>query len=566
MTDRIEVDGVPTLVAPTSGPMRAGLVFRVGRADETLARGGITHLVEHLAMYRHGLTDYHYNGITGTVVTHFYTQGNEDDVVSFLTGVCDGLTNLPFERLDTEKQILRTEENSRSGGVNDRLPLWRYGARDYGLVSYPEWGLSEITADDVRRWVDTWFTRQNAVLWIAGDGVPAGLRLPLPDGVRRPVPAPSSALPVTPAYFQGTRTTVVLDSLVRRRSAAPAFTGVLERELFRALRQEGGFSYTIGTSYDPRGDDFATITTVADALPEKRDAALGAFVDVLAKLKVGRIDQSDLDAYRTKAEEAMCNPDVAAARLPGRAVDLVTGQPDHSLDELREQLHAVTVEDVHEVAVEAMGAALLMVPEGHRADWAGFTAAPTASERAVSGAGYRSREDIAQKLIVGPEGVSIVAPDAVATVRYDQCAAKLAWPDGARQLIGYDGMSLRIEPTLYAVTPAALAPIDAAVPASVTVPMPARRPDAIPQPDTRQAGRTARKGGVIEKTVMIVLFVVAGLVACVTGLATFGGATDPESRSDSDLWLGVGLFWFVAVMLALPAVLIARQRRKAGRR
>ena len=55
--------------------MHAGLIFRVGRADETLARPGITHLLEHLALHRHGLADYHYNGATGRAITHFHIAG-----------------------------------------------------------------------------------------------------------------------------------------------------------------------------------------------------------------------------------------------------------------------------------------------------------------------------------------------------------------------------------------------------------------------------------------------------------------------------------------------------------
>lgn len=89
-------------------------------------------------------------------------------------------------------------------------------ALDYGLVSYPEWGLSRLTADDVRRWIATWFTRDNAVLWVAGE-LPGGLRLPLPPGARRAVPVPLSALPVTPAYFTGNRNAVVLVRLLADR-------------------------------------------------------------------------------------------------------------------------------------------------------------------------------------------------------------------------------------------------------------------------------------------------------------------------------------------------------------
>ena len=48
MIRETEVDGVPTLLAPRNGPLAAGLTFRVGQADETLATAGITHLLEHL--------------------------------------------------------------------------------------------------------------------------------------------------------------------------------------------------------------------------------------------------------------------------------------------------------------------------------------------------------------------------------------------------------------------------------------------------------------------------------------------------------------------------------------
>lgn len=118
------------------GPLHAGLIFRVGRADETLALSGITHLVEHLALFGYGLTDYHYNGATGTTATHFLVRGTESDVVAYLNGVCTALHDLPLGRLETEKAILRTEQNSRGRGANHLLPMWRYGAVGHGLVSY----------------------------------------------------------------------------------------------------------------------------------------------------------------------------------------------------------------------------------------------------------------------------------------------------------------------------------------------------------------------------------------------------------------------------------------------
>ena len=88
MIRRLDVDGVPVLLGPTAGPMQAGLVFRVGFADEPLARRGITHLLEHLALYPLGLGDYHFNGTTGRrahVVPH--------------AGLADGRRQLPYRGL-----------------------------------------------------------------------------------------------------------------------------------------------------------------------------------------------------------------------------------------------------------------------------------------------------------------------------------------------------------------------------------------------------------------------------------------------------------------------------------
>jgi hypothetical protein len=47
-----EIDGIPVFTAPLLPglPFVAGMVFRVGRCDETLRTSGITHLVEHLAL------------------------------------------------------------------------------------------------------------------------------------------------------------------------------------------------------------------------------------------------------------------------------------------------------------------------------------------------------------------------------------------------------------------------------------------------------------------------------------------------------------------------------------
>ncbi|MFC9287557.1 M16 family metallopeptidase [Streptomyces sp. NPDC057052] len=477
------VQGIPTLYTAGSGnEVSAGLFFRVGRADETLATAGITHLVEHLALHRLGLSDLHYNGATANAYTLFHVTGGEEEVVTHLNSVCAGLRDLPMDRLETEKEILRTEAASRGGGPQSPLALWRYGAQGYGLSSYNELGTWSLTPDQVRHWAETRFTRDNAVLWITSDHVPEGLDLGLPAGTRSPAPAATSALPVTPAYIHGDDGHVVLTSVLRRSTAAAVFADVLGRALFHDLRQQGGYSYTAEADYSPRDAEHATLTAHADALPQKQDAVVGGFVDTLARLRAGRVEQSELDAVRGKLLKMYDTPDLGAASLPSYALSLLLGHPLLSPEQHRAELDAVTVADLHEVARQAWDSALIQVP-GRGVDWAGFTLAPQSSPTAVTGTRHPSREDDRVALVIGAEGVTLETPKGPVTVRYDACAAMTTRPDGARALTGHDGFAVTVEPTLFeGVTAERVAALDAAVPAACVVPMPARTPEQIPQP------------------------------------------------------------------------------------
>jgi zinc protease len=562
----IEVDGVPTLVAPTDGPTVAGLVFRVGRADETLARSGLTHLLEHLALHSLGSSDYHYNGSTGPITTSFHTSGSGKDVAAFLATVCDSLSTLPMQRLETEKSIIRTEWSGRGNPVGQEMPLWRYGARGHGLLSYSEPGIAMITAAELDHWRQTWFTTQNAVLWIAGE-VPAGLRLSLPPGQRWALPAVTSTLPITPAYFESDRNVVMVDAVVRHTPAVAVFAEVLERNLFQDLRQEGGLSYSANASSDPRGDGWSTVRAAADALPEKLDGALGGFVDVLARLRAGRIDEHDIAIYRAKVHEHAVHPNVEAGLLPSQAIALATGQPVRDLAQRLADLDAVTVADVHAVAQEVWGSALLMVPEGRRADWAGFAEAPTTSTETVDGARIGSRQSERLGLHLSSRGVSRTLDGMPTTVTFNEVAAMMAWPDGARRLIGEDAQTVHVEPTLWDLPADVLAQIDAAVLPPKVIVMPAREPNQIPQPTKPETSAPANGRGVWsrwELAVLIGSIVVAVLLSCVAG--AFSISSDVDDGTGGKIGWGPAIGgWICVAVFLIPAVVVVIRRRARRR-
>ncbi|MFF1543556.1 M16 family metallopeptidase [Streptomyces sp. NPDC058291] len=561
LVSHTSVDGIPALYAPSSGnEITAGLFFRVGRADETLATAGVTHLVEHLALHRLGLSDLHYNGATANAYTLFHVTGSEAEVVEYLNSVCAGLRDLPMQRLETEKEILRTEAAGR-GGARQQMPLWRYGAQGYGLSSYTELGTWGLTPDQVRHWAETRFTRDNAVLWITSDHIPDGLDLTLPAGSRFPAPVATSALPTTPAYISGDDGHVVLTSVLRRSTAAAVFADVLGRALFQDLRQEGGYSYSAEADYSPRDADFATLTAYADALPKKQDAVVGGFVDVLARLRAGRIEQAELDSVRGKLLKVYDNPDLGAATLPSYALSLLLGHRILSPEQHKAELNAVTVQDLREVAREAWRDALLQVP-GRGVDWAGLTLAPQRSTAAVTGTRHQSLEDEDVTLVIGAEGVSLLTPRGPITVRYDACAAMTARPDGARSLTGHDGFSVTVEPTLYrGVTPDRIAALDAAVPPQATVPMPAREPEAVPQPRERTPAPPA--GGGRSTWGWTTALWLVGLLAAVWGLLCAVITGDEASAADPE-WDAVVGVWIMELPLVFATwkVFAARRARR----
>ena len=93
-------DGIPVLWAEAPAPFIGALMFRVGRADETLRTSGLTHLVEHLALSKFERGPYEYNGRVEVALTAFWASGEPDEVLRYLTEVAHELSDLPLERLD----------------------------------------------------------------------------------------------------------------------------------------------------------------------------------------------------------------------------------------------------------------------------------------------------------------------------------------------------------------------------------------------------------------------------------------------------------------------------------
>src|SRR5262245_42098338 len=134
-----EVDGVRVWYTDVGGPCMGGLVFRTGRADETLPTAGINHLVEHLALFSLWDHGFDMNGSAAILTTSFFVSGTQRQTESFLSEVCRSLRSLPMDRLDDERQVVETEARSLGASFAGSASA-RFGPRGFGIVDWFDFG------------------------------------------------------------------------------------------------------------------------------------------------------------------------------------------------------------------------------------------------------------------------------------------------------------------------------------------------------------------------------------------------------------------------------------------
>ncbi len=499
-----EIDGVRTLWCPSAGPFKAVLAFRTGRADETLATSGISHLAEHLALYRLGRDNQpvRFNGQVDPVTTAFVFQGAEDAVVAAVESVCRDLHDPPVERWSVERGILQSEEDQRStSGALPSMLRWRYGSESYGLSAYSELGLRRLTQDDLQLWCANAFTTANATLAVAGE-IPTSLRLPLPTGFPMSTPPPTSAVDHTPSwYIEGSGTASFLTT-IKRGSAATALRHVLERSVLSRLRYELGASYSPMVGYEPRDLDNAHLWVVAEAVEGRAADVTTGVLDLLADAARELASEADLESWRSAALDQKQIPGFTEYWMWNQAREILLGGAYKDYDSILEEVRQTRPEDVRERAVEAAWNALYRLPDG-TTNLPGLTLAPIWSTQEVHGRSYTpaGNKPGASSLTVGPDGVMIVlGGQGRATIRWDGLTAMLAWPWGRRMLYGRDGFVIDVDPTKWLGGVAAVAEIDAKAAPESTVPMPdpVNAPKVAPlaaPPPMRTPFRFGRKSG-----------------------------------------------------------------------
>jgi hypothetical protein len=457
--ERLEIDGVPVFTAPLPPGLqsRSGvtLTFRVGLADEELARLGLSHTVEHLALSALPRSSMVMNGSVAESQTEFTCEGEPEEVARFVRDVTTALSDLPVERLEAEKRVLATEARYWEDTAEKHLLSVRFGARTYGLSRYRQFGLLTLTERDVLAWARDRFTRGNVVAWVAGE-VPSELAFRLPDGPRQPPvppePLPGIKLPVYSDYGAGG---AAAGFQIDRSFAAGIAIDIAAERLRGRLRHERGVSYDVATPRARLTADVAHIAVVADAAEGHEAEVRDEIVRVVDQLAASGPTHDELQRRVIEVERAFARADFDLGWLVIQAEAELMGAPLPTLDEWRHELASVDEQAVAGALRDARQEMTLCAP-------AGLTPPPAGdlkwSNRVreippVEGREYRPRRRrlrrSGDRIVVGEEGISLIRQEpspVTVTVRYEDFAVVKVLPGGKHKINSVDESWIDVDP------------------------------------------------------------------------------------------------------------------------
>lgn len=369
--------------------------YKVGAADETPGRSGMAHYLEHL-LFKGTTTmapgDYsktikklggNDNAFTGQDYTAFFESVAAEHLETVMAMAADRMMNLsvPAEHFASEKSVVIEERKQRTD--NDPKAVFGEQVNSALFINHPYgrpvigWMDEMKTYEwaDVKKFYDTWYAPNNAVLIISGDVTMDQVK-PLAERIygalpRKAVP-PRIRPAVPPANGESVLTlrdksveqamvdvTFVAPSVSRNKLHALALQ-VLENildggaatRLYKSLVSEQKKAVSVHFSYDGTGLDYGTISfsgiPAEGVSPEVLKALMQAEIDKI--IQNGVTDEEVREAVARLSDESVFARDSVAgpAMIFGEA--LTTGSQVEDVENWASEIQAVSAENVKDVA------------------------------------------------------------------------------------------------------------------------------------------------------------------------------------------------------------------------
>jgi len=456
---RVEVDGVPLFWAEGHHQeAEAGLLFRVGRADETLPTAGISRLTAAAAAAAAG------PGVpvqvdVGPCTTGVRCRGSVSEVTEFLS-MFSSLVGAGAQPVLEVRERLRTE-GAPISPASVALGL-RYGARGPGLLRHEEYGLGWLGSADVAAWGERWFNAANGAGWMIAPRL-QGMGLLLPEGARAlaaPLPVPRTPVPAAVLTNDPDATVAFVSEASLALRAALDVVGRLGRVECTTLNADTVHAaLTLGRA-----------ETLTELVPQLEAAvpfdAVGAISsdDLLSWCEHELLGTAVLPrAYRLAAHQAITGREMASAWQRGldNAVYLLPRRASTPGGPLAPTAGTLL----------APAAGTLLAPA------AGTLLAPAAAwcPPPHSGTVHRATEfDVAhpsRHVVVEPDAVVLVIDESHAVRARLTGATLLRLADGSRGLWSTDGVYLELHPADWEAGEQLIEAVERSVPTESIVPL-----------------------------------------------------------------------------------------------
>lgn len=201
----------------------------------------------------------------------FHASGQPAQVGEFINQVAAALADLPLDRLEVERRVLRAEAESGGGGL---APVWTFHHGNRGpALDFLDNDFLRLTGPVVRDFADRHFTRGRAALAVTG-ALPSNLDFTLPDGPAASWPdLPERAL-AGPSWVPAPAAGIALS--LAHRSLDPAANMVmhlLRERLENTLRHTAGTTYSVDLDGMQVGERVRSVVTLDASDGEERTAA-----------------------------------------------------------------------------------------------------------------------------------------------------------------------------------------------------------------------------------------------------------------------------------------------------
>jgi predicted Zn-dependent peptidase len=364
-----------------------GLWIGSGSRDETDAKAGVSHLIEHLLFKgssRYGALEIaetfdamggELNAATSRETTVLYTRVPDDRVERALDVMADMVFEPTFAELDAEREVVLEEiamvEDNPQDLVHDLASEAVFGAHPLGR---PVIGRAEVIGRVGRRSLQAHhraaYVGENVVLAAAGnvehgrlvsllagrrDGERGPLRLTRRPLARRPDPGLRFRERATEQYHVCLAAPGVARSDERRYAASvldAIVGGSASSRLFQEIREKRGMAYavyTFGSQYVDTGQVGIYLGTREENLTECLEVAARE----LTELGEGRFRPGELERARENLKgRLLLSLESTPARMTRLGKALVTGTEIVSVEETVARIEAVSAEQVAALARE----------------------------------------------------------------------------------------------------------------------------------------------------------------------------------------------------------------------